>query len=166
MRRALLAFTIILTCYLALVSSNAMALEKIKLEAKSDHEAFKVEIMWTPNDIGSQSIFEIHFIDPETSIEIEDVRYDILIYVEGNKLLLHKTDQVAIRQRFSFDKPGSYTIRINNIEDLDENAIIPIQVTPEFPALGLSLIAPLSIGTLLLLLTRRNSNYLFRYRRN
>ncbi|HEX2471492.1 MAG TPA: hypothetical protein VHJ59_01950, partial [Nitrososphaera sp.] len=64
---------------LALLSSilafqSISAQEQIRLEAVSDQGTFKVEIMWISNNIGSPSMFEIHFVDPDTGSEIEDIK--------------------------------------------------------------------------------------------
>lgn len=122
--------------YLALLSSiltfqPIYAQEQIILEAVSDQGTFKVEIIWTSNDIGSANNFEIHFVDPDTGSEIEHVKYDISIYRNASHEI-QRLDQTSIFQEFSFEEVGSYEIRIDDIEDLGERAIIPIQVTPEF----------------------------------
>ncbi len=122
--------------YLALLSSILVfqpiyAQEQIRLEAASDQDTFKIEIIWTSADIGVPNKFEIHFIDPETDIEIEDVKYDISIYRDARPEI-QRLDQTSIFQEFFFEEVGHYEIRIDDIEDLGERAIISIQVTPEF----------------------------------
>jgi hypothetical protein len=76
-------------------------------------------------------MFEIHFIDPDTGSEIEYIKYDISVY-RDDKVELQRLDQVSMFQEFFFEEEGSYVIRIEDIEDLGEQATIPIQVTPEF----------------------------------
>ncbi len=156
--------------YLALFSSilvfqRVYAQEQIGLEAASDQGTFKIEIIWTSADIGIPNKFEIHFIDPETDIEIEDVKYDISIYRDASPEI-QRLDQTSIFQEFSFEEMGSYEIRIDDIEDLGERAIIPIQVTPEFQlnVLVPAAAAALSIGVLAARAT--NGNNLFRHRIN
>src|SRR5919112_3621979 len=107
------------------------AQEQIRLEALTDQGSFKVEILWMPNDIGNVNKFEIHFIDPDTGSEIEDVKYDISIYKDGRPKI-QRLDQVSISQEFFFEEVGSYEIRIDDIEDLGEWVLVPIQVVPEF----------------------------------
>ncbi len=137
------------------------AQEQIRLEAFSDQGTFKVEIIWTSNDIGSANEFEIHFVDPDSGSEIEDVKYDISIYRDASPEI-QRLDQTSIFQEFFFEEVGSYEIRIDDIEDLGERAIIPIQVTPEFQ---LNVLVPaavaLSIGVLAARAT--NGNNLFRH---
>jgi hypothetical protein len=69
-----------------------------------------------------------------------------------------------MQQKFSFSDSGSYTIKISNIDGLDENVSIPIQVTPEFPV-GVLMLAATIIGAMIFV-TRRNSNSLFSQRAN
>lgn len=122
-----------------------------------------VEITWTSANIGKANTFDIRFIEPETGREIEDVKYNISIY-NGNTREAQMTDQDSVQQKFSFNDSGSYTIKINNIEGLDENVSIPIQVTPEFPA-GVLMLAATIIGAMIFV-ARRNSNTLFSQRAN
>jgi hypothetical protein len=107
------------------------AQEQIRLRTVTDQGTFRVELIWTPNDIGRANTFEIHFIDPDTGIEIEDVKYDISIYRDGRPEV-SRSDQVSTFQEVFFEEAGSYEIRIEDIEDLGEGVIVPIQVTPEF----------------------------------
>jgi len=138
--------------------NQAAAQEQIVLEAASDQGTFTVEIMWTPDDIGNANAFDIRFIEPETGEEIEDVTYDVSIYRGDDREVLRR-DQTATRQEFTFDEPGSYTIMIDDIEGLGERVEIPIQVTPEFPAGVLALVA-VAFG-IVAIIARRNSKNLF-----
>jgi hypothetical protein len=140
---------------------QAAAQQRISLEALSDQGTFIVEIIWTPADIGRDNTFSIRFIEPETSAEIEEMEYNIIVYEASGSQQLRRVDQTASEQRFSFEEPGSYTIRIDDIDGLGESASFPIQVTPEFPAGVLGVVAGL-IGAIAIL-ARRNSNNLFRF---
>ena len=114
-----------------LTLQSITAQEQIRLEALTDQATFKVEILWMPNDIGKVNNFEIHFIDPDTGSEIEDIKYDFSIY-KDDRAQIQRLDQVSISQEFFFEEMGSYEISIDDIEDLGERVTIPIQVTPEF----------------------------------
>jgi hypothetical protein len=160
LRNAILAFALLSSL---LACTQVAAQEQIVLEAASDQGTFTVEIIWTPDDIGSANTFDIRFIEPETGEEIEDVIYDITIY-KGDDLEILQRDQTATRQEFTFDEPGSYEIRIDDIEGLGEWAAIPIQVTPEFP-LGAFALAAAALGAAVIA-ARRNSNNLFRQPNN
>ena len=162
---ALIIVSIILLS-LALLSSilafqAVYAQEQIRLEAITDQGTFEVEIMWIPNDIGSANMFEIHFISADTGSEIEDIEYDISIY-RDDRPESQRLDQKSIFQEFFFEEVGSYEIRIDDIENLGERAVIPIQVTPEFqlkvfvPAVAVAL-------SIAMLAARANGNNLFRY---
>ena len=157
MQNAALTFALIISLSASLQAATAQ--EQIALEATSDQGTFLVKITWTPSDIGRANMFDIHFVEPETGEEIEDVVYDFSIYNEGNRELLHR-DQTATRQEFVFDAPGSYEIRIDDIEGLGEGVAIPFQVTPEYPVGALALAAS-SLGAAILF-ARRHSNSLFR----
>jgi hypothetical protein len=148
---------------LALVSllagNQAVAQEQILLEAPSDQGTFRVEITWTPDDIGSANVFDIRFIEPETGEEVEDIVYDFSIYRGSTREELRR-DQTTTRQEFAFEDAGSYTIRIDDIDGLGERVAIPIEVTPEFPPGAFALIAA-GLGAAVLV-ARRYSNSLFR----
>jgi hypothetical protein len=135
--------------------------EQIRLEAVSNQGTLKIEITWTSNDIGSPNKFEIHFVDPDTGSEIEDIKYDISIY-RGASPEIQRLNQTSIFQEFFFEEVGSYEIRIDDIEDLGERAIIPIQVTPEFQLkLFVFTATALSIGVLAA--RASNGNNLFKH---
>jgi hypothetical protein len=135
---------------------------QIGLEAITDQGTFRVELIWTPNDIGRVNTFEIHFVDPDTDIEIEDIKYDISIYRDDNSPEIQRLDQVSTFQEIFFEEAGSYEIRIDDIEDLGERVIVPIQVTPEFqPKVFLIFIAALGIA--MLAARAANGNNLFRH---
>ncbi len=133
----------------------------IMLEALSDQGTFRVEVAWTPADIGADNTFGIRFIEPETNIELEDIRYDILLSRGDNTVQqLRRVDQTSLQQKFRFEEPGTYRIMINDIDGLDETVTIPIEVTPEFPAGAAALTAATTIGSAILLFfaAKRNSN--------
>jgi hypothetical protein len=166
---SIIIITVILS--LALLSSilafqPVYAQEQIRLEAVTDQGTFKVEIMWIPNDIGSANMFEIHFVDPDTGNEIEDIKYDISIYRDYKpEPEIQRLDQTSIFQEFFFEQVGSYEIRIDDIEDLGEWAIIPIQVTPEFQ-LKVFILAASALGMAMLAARASNGNNLFRHQIN
>jgi hypothetical protein len=138
------------------------AQEQTQLEAFTDQGTFKVQIIWTSNAIGGVNMFEIHFIDSDTEIEIEDIKYDISIY-RDDRPQIQRLDQVSIFQEFFFEDMGSYEIRIDDIEDLGERATIPIKVTPEFGLKTILLTAAI-LGVVVFSAIRSNNNNLFRQR--
>jgi hypothetical protein len=153
----ILSFPLLASLLLALQPVAAQA--QIRLEAVSDQGTFRVEITWTPTNIGSPNRFDIRFIDPDTGSEIEDIKYDISIYSDDEPEI-RRLDQVSTFQEFSFKEEGSYEIRIEDIEDLGEGVTIPIQVTPEF-RLELFLFSGAALSVAVIA-ARRNGNNLFR----
>lgn len=117
---------------LLLVPLPAFAQEQIMLEEASDQGTFTVQIDWTTADIGVENALEIHFIEPETGKEVEDMIYEFSI-MQDDTMLFIRPDQTSNVQEVTFSEPGSYTILVNNIDGLGENAIFPVQVIPEFP---------------------------------
>jgi hypothetical protein len=159
------------TTTLLLAAQTAIAQQQpppppIMLEALSDQGTFRVEVAWTSADIGADNTFGIRFIEPETNIELEDIRYDILLFRGDNTVQqLSRIDQTSLQQKFRFEEPGTYRIMINDIDGLDETVTIPIEVTPEFPTGAAALTAATTIGSAILLFfaaKRSNNNNLFR----
>jgi hypothetical protein len=154
-----------MTTTLMLAAQTASAQQQpqpppIMLEALSDQGTFRVEVAWTSANIGADNTFGIHFIEPETNIELEDIRYDILLFSGDNTVQqLRRMDQTSLQQKFRFEEPGTYRIMINDIDGLDESVTIPIKVTPEFPAGAAGLTAATTIGSAILFFAaKRNSN--------
>jgi hypothetical protein len=142
---------------------SVIAQEQLKLESLSEEGTFRVEMIWIPDEIGSDNTFSIHFIEPETGLEIEEIEYDlILVRGESGTQELHLIEQTATQQKLRFDEPGPYTIRIDDIDGLGEGASFSIQVTPEFQSGTLYIVGTAMLATLFL--ASRNSNSLFRLR--
>lgn len=160
---AVILISIVLSFTLFLFSSAFQpisAQEQIRLHTVTDQGTFRVELIWTPNDIGRANTFEIHFIDPDTGIEIEDIKYDISIY-RDNRVEIQRLDQVSTFQEVFFKEAGSYEIKIDDIEDLGEGVVVPIQVTPEFESkVFLLFIAATGIA---MFAARISGNNLFRH---
>jgi hypothetical protein len=113
---------------------HVFAQEEILLEAASDQNTFLVQVVWIPADIGGENTFEIHFIEPETLKEVEDIVYDFAIEQDDEPIFTNE-DQDSNLQSVTFDKPGPYTIVVSNIDGLGENASFTVEVTPEFSML-------------------------------
>jgi hypothetical protein len=165
---ASIAIIIIISFILFLALSSSIlvfqliyAQEQIRLETVTDQGTFKIEIMWIPSDIGSANMFEIHFIDPDTGVEIEDIKYDISIS-RDYRPEIQRLEQTSIFQQIFFEEMGSYEIRIDDIEDLGEGATVPIQVTPEFN-LKVFILSAAAVGIAVLVARASNGNNLFRH---
>jgi hypothetical protein len=123
-------FNLILPAILLLAPLPVFAQEHIILGTTSDQDTFAVEMKWIPADIGAENTFEIRFIEQETRKEVEDIIYDFRIEQEGKEILV-RADQTSNIQSITFDEPGSYTIFVNDIDELREGVSFSVQVTPE-----------------------------------
>lgn len=104
-----------------------------KLEVTSDQGTFRVEVQILPGELERPTVFQLNFFDSETDTEIEDVIYEFVIVDKGaGTNAVSRQDQTATEQRYLFKEQGPYLLIIRNIENLGEDASIPIEVTPEF----------------------------------
>ena len=138
--------------------------EEVQLNTTSDEGTFLVKIAWMrQNELGRENTFDITFIEPETGEELEDMQYDFTIRdKQTGDEIVRRVAQVSTEQKASFDSVGSYTISIEDIDGLGENASLPIQVSPEFPA-AFPVALVLAIGAVLIA-TRLNGTNLFRFK--
>jgi hypothetical protein len=132
----------------------AVAQEQTKFEVPSDQGTFRIEVIWTPNELGRDHTFSLTFIEPETKSELEDIRYDLVV-LQGDDQMLRRVDQVSTEQKVRFDEVGPHTIVIEDIEGLGEDASFTIEVTPEFP---LGAIIPVVAGTLIAIFAVRSKS--------
>jgi hypothetical protein len=118
-------------------TSAAATNEPIMLQATSSSGNFKVQVNWTSDDIGKDNIFDLKFFDAKTGDEISNPNYSIMLF-KGEQHLdkTHREDQTTPQQTYTFDEPGSYRLRIENINGsgTEDGMDIPMQVTPEFPS--------------------------------
>lgn len=101
--------------------------------AALNQSSFKAQIAWIPDAIGSENTFNIRFLNSSSGEEIQDVKYDIMLFNEGNHLSeTHRSDQQASSQKYIFPEQGFYTLKIDNIGNTTASIDLPIQVVPEF----------------------------------
>ena len=148
-----------LPCVIAVLAfgfliAPATAQEQTKLETSSDQGTFRIEIIWTPNELGRDHTFSFVFIEPETNSELEDIQYDFVV-LQGEGQMLRRVDQISTEQTVRFDKVGPHTLVIEDIEGLGEDASLTIEVTPEFPA---GAIIPIVVGTLIAIFAVRSKS--------
>ena len=99
--------------------------------------SFKAQIAWIPNAIGSENTFSIKFLNASSGKELQNVTYDIMLFNEENHLSeSHRSNQQAASQKYVFPESGSYTLKIDNIENTTAEINLPIQVVPEFAGAG------------------------------
>ena len=149
-----------LVCVAIFWINCAYAQEQTKFETTSDQGTFRIEINWIPAGLGTENTFEITFIEPETGIKLEDIKYAFAVKdSQSGQQIIRKVDQVSTDQQVRFDRVGPYTLMIQDIEGLGENAELQVEVTPEFPPLPtLAITSIIMIGVILV---RRNGKYLF-----
>lgn len=94
---------------------------------------FNAQITWTPNDIGKENTFNIKFINTSSGGELQDIKYDIMIFEDGNHLAeTHRADQLNNTQKYVFPEEGFYSLKIDNIGNTTASIDLPIHVVPEF----------------------------------
>jgi hypothetical protein len=85
---------------------------------------------------------------------LQEATYDLMLYKGTTHLAeTHRASQTAREQKYSFSEPGSYTLRIDNINNNGESdqVNIPIQVTPEFP-MGIFGLMAVTFGMIMILM--------------
>jgi hypothetical protein len=94
---------------------------------------FNAQITWTPNDIGRENTFDIKFINSSSGDQLQDIKYDIMIFDNGNHLAeSHRMDQLNSTQKYVFPEEGFYSLKIDNIGNTTASIDLPIHVVPEF----------------------------------
>jgi hypothetical protein len=113
---------------------------------------FNAQITWTPNDVGKENTFNIRFINTSSGRELQDIKYDIMIFEDGNHLAeTHRADQLNGTQKYVFPEEGFYSLKIDNIGNTSASMDLPIHVVPEFGNVSLTT-ASLMVGMLGMLL--------------
>ena len=122
------------------------------LQGTSNDGAFKVMVDWRSNNINKENTFNLTFINSNSSEQIEDIVYDIMLFKDDQHITeSHRTAQTAEQQKYVFTDQGSYTLRIENINNTAASIDLPMQVIPEFPlsifALMIALFGTIIIAT-------------------
>ena len=104
------------------------------LQGTSNDGAFKVMVDWRSNNINKENTFNLTFINSNSSEQIEDITYDIMLFKDDQHIAeSHRSAQTAEQQKYVFADQGSYTLRIENINNTGASIDLPMQVIPEFP---------------------------------
>jgi hypothetical protein len=104
------------------------------LQGTSNDGAFKVMVDWRSNNINKENTFNLTFINSNSSEQIEDITYDIMLFKDDQHISeSHRSAQTAEQQKYVFPDQGSYTLRIENINNTGASIDLPMQVIPEFP---------------------------------
>jgi hypothetical protein len=129
------------------VSSGSNVLQGI-----SNDGAFTVMVDWKSNNINKENTFNLTFINSNSSEQIKDIPYDIMLFKDDQHITeSHRSAQRAEQQKYVFADQGSYTLRIENINNTGASIDLPMQVIPEFPlsifALMIALFGTIIIAT-------------------
>jgi hypothetical protein len=122
------------------------------LQGISNDGAFKVMVDWKSNNINKENTFNLTFINSNSSEGIKDIAYDIMLFKDDQHITeSHRSAQTAEQQKYVFADQGSYTLRIENINNTGASIDLPMQVIPEFPlsifALMIALFGTIIIAT-------------------
>jgi hypothetical protein len=108
------------------VSSGSNVLQGI-----SNDGAFRVMVDWKSNNINKENTFNLTFINTNSSEQIEDISYDIMLFNDDQHITeSHRSAQTAKQQTYVFADQGSYTLRIENINNTGASIDLPMQVIP------------------------------------
>jgi hypothetical protein len=114
-------------------SSSSKGVPEGETSPPINQSIFNAQIAWTPNDIGKENTFNIKFINASSGSELQDIKYDIMIFEDGNHLAeTHRADQLNNTQKYVFPEEGFYSLKIDNIGNTTASIDLPIHVVPEF----------------------------------
>jgi hypothetical protein len=114
-----------------------------------------VQVQWSPVTIATEQpvTFRLKFLDPETRQEINDASYDVMLFdPEGTHVdASHRSKQTAETQTYSFERTGTFTLILTNVNLSGERAEFQLSVVPEFPFAVLLVAGSMLAGALALL---------------
>jgi hypothetical protein len=101
------------------------------LQGISDDGVFKVMVDWKQANINKENTFDLTFIDSNSGVHIENISYDIMLFKDDQHIAeSHRPAQTAGQQKFVFPDQGSYTLRIEKINNTGAGIDIPFKVLP------------------------------------
>ena len=100
-------------------------------QGTTDDGVFKVMLELKQTNVNKEKIFELSFIDSNSGVRIENISYDIMLFKSDQHITeSHRPAQTAKQQKFVFSDQGSYTLRIEKINNTEAAIDIPLQVLP------------------------------------
>ncbi|MBA3978747.1 MAG: hypothetical protein H0X50_11255 [Nitrosopumilus sp.] len=96
----------------------------------SKYGKYKVQVNWTSDYTGSENVFNIHFLDAKTGIELPGLTYSVMLF-KGEISLLDGTirkNQTSPQQIYMFKEEGIYNLRISSIDGTREKIDFPFQI--------------------------------------
>lgn len=129
--------------YLQDQSSSPQA---VLLSGASSKGTYSANIYWWPSPTQSNNEFVVTILDANHAV-ISSASYTFAVFGDGDVAKKGEGQSSTGKMyAYQFEKSGSYTLRVSNINGSGEYIEIPIQVTPEFP-LSLMLVAAVAVGT-------------------
>jgi hypothetical protein len=114
-------------------SSSSKGVPEGDTSPPDNQSIFNAQITWTPNDIGKENTFNIKFINASSGSELQDIKYDIMIFENGYHLAeTHRANQLNNTQKYVFPEEGFYSLKIDNIGNTSASIDLPMHVVPEF----------------------------------
>ncbi len=105
------------------------------LEGTSKYGKYEVQVNWTSDNTGSENVFNIHFLDAKTGIELPGLTYSVMLF-KGEISLLDGTirkNQTSPQQIYMFKEEGIYNLRISSIDGTREKIDFPFQIKLRHP---------------------------------
>lgn len=105
----------------------------LKLSRQSNGGSYIAEIRWIPGEPGINNSFYVSIYDSNHKW-LPSASYDFAINGDAQATKVSENGSETTRLfKYLFQRQGSYSIILGNINGSGESIQIPIQVTPEFP---------------------------------
>ncbi|MGH9923380.1 MAG: hypothetical protein ACRD38_11570, partial [Nitrososphaerales archaeon] len=116
-------------------------------------EDIRVRISWSPINIeaGVPTNFKIETLDPETDEPTSTKLYDSMLFDPDGKHVdaSHRSLQSKDIQTYTFETTGTFTLRLENINNTGQSVEFSLIVVPEFPmGVVAALLAVVFAGTI------------------
>ncbi|MGH9877463.1 MAG: cupredoxin domain-containing protein, partial [Nitrososphaerales archaeon] len=123
------------------------------LAALTEDEDIRVRISWSPVNIeaGVPTNFKIETLDPETDEPTSTKLYDSMLFDPDGKHVdaSHRSLQSKDIQTYTFETTGTFTLRLENINNTGQSVEFSLIVVPEFPmGVVAALLAVVFAGTI------------------
>lgn len=123
------------------------------MEAVTEDADIKVRVSWSPIMIEpAKSIdFKIETLDPNTNEPTSSKLYDSMLFdPDGNHVdASHRSLQSKDIQTYTFESTGTFTLRLENVNNTGQAVEFSVTVVPEFPiGVVAALLAVVFAGTI------------------
>jgi len=107
------------------------------MEAVTEDGDIKVRVSWSPVTIeqGIPIDFKIETLDPQTSEPTSSKLYDSMLFDPDGKHVdaSHRSLQSKDIQTYTFENTGTFTLRLENVNNTGQAVEFLVTVVPEFP---------------------------------